>query len=593
MDLTGKNLGKYKIIRKLGGGGMGNVFLAQDTILERQVALKLLAPSLVADTSFVERFRQEARALARLDHPSIVRVHDADWLDNQLYLVIEYVEGGSLADIIEEDGALPPDLVLRLLNQVATGLDYAHSLGMIHRDIKPHNILLQPDGRAQITDFGLVKDADTSLTADGQRLGTPSYMAPEQIQGQEMGPAVDIYALGVVAYELLTGRPPFTGTLSAVFEGHLLRPPPPLRQFNPSVPVSVQNAVLTALSKKPEDRPGSATTFVELLERAYQSSDDQDETVEEPDDPAYSPTRSEARPIISPASDPSLASQPVGRPVVQPAVAIPRPSAAPAPAIPQPGSGVSQSGSQTVSKGGGWMSRLGIGAAGLAGIAALGLLCVCGLFFVLGPGAEVFGFATPTPIPTATPLPVELYRENFDVIGGNWTAFRDEDGITDFDQGGYRIRVDLAGWLFWSTAGREFTNMTAEVDTTKLAGPDNNEFGLICRYVDNDNFYSFVISSDGFYGIVRRLFGESEVLTGNGLRSSTAINTGAASNHLRADCDDFTLRLWVNGILVDEVLDANLTSGDVGLIAGGTSDEPGVDILFDDLFVTEPQPAGP
>ena len=364
MDLSGKNLGKYKIVFKLGGGGMGNVFLAQDTILERFVALKLLAPSLVADTSFVERFRLEARALARLDHPSIVRVHDADWLDNQLYLVMEHVEGGSLADIIAQDGALPPELVLRLMSQIAAGLDYAHRMGMIQRDIKPHNILLQPDGRAQITDFGLVKDADTSLTADGQRLGTPSYMAPEQIQGLDMGPPVDIYALGIVAYELLTGRPPFQGTLSAVFEGHLLRQPPPLRQLNPGIPTAVQNVVLGALSKKPEDRPGSATTFVEQLTQAYEISDDQIETVEEPEDPAYAPTGQTSQPVVTP---PPISHRPVPARTPPPAPAALKPSVQPAGAIPQ-SQAVSSSASaiQPPARGGNWLSRLGIGAAGLA-----------------------------------------------------------------------------------------------------------------------------------------------------------------------------------------------------------------------------------
>ena len=212
---------------------------------------------------------------------------------------------------------------------------------------------------------------------------------------------------------------------------------------------------------------------------------------------------------------------------------------------------------------------------------------------MFGPGSEVLGLATSTPSATLTPVPVVLYDENFDIPGSRWQSVTDADGIRDFYQGGYRIRVDIAGWFFWETAGREFSNMTAEVDTTKLAGPDENSFGLICRYVDNANFYSFLITSDGFYGIVRELFDEPEVLTGNELRPSTAINTGAANNHIRVDCDEFTLRLWVNGVLVDEVLDANLPTGDVGLIAGGGGVEAGVDILFDNLVVTEPQSAGP
>ncbi len=586
MDMLGRNLGKYKILEKIGGGGMGNVFLAEDTILDRKVALKLLAPSLAADTSFVERFLLEARSLARLDHPAIVRVFDADWADDQIYLVMEYVPGGSLADIIKEEGALPPELVNRLLTQVAEGLDYAHSRGMVHRDIKPANILIDQSGQAQITDFGLVKDAETSLTADGQRLGTPAYMAPEQIQGQTMGPAVDIYALGIVTYEMLTGRPPFQGTLSSVFEGHLLREPPPLRQFNPRIPPTVQDVVLQALAKAPAERFGSAISFIQAFQAAYDALDDQAATVFEQG----------AREISSPPAAEEVHSGPASGPA-SPAAGRPASGPQSMPSGSQPGSGPHPAGPPQKRRRG----LLGLGAVGIGGLVLIAGLCLCAVlgFAFLGAGGSLASTSTPpptrTPAPTDTPLPRPeiLYQDDFsNPAESDWTALRDQDGITDYDQGGYRIRVDIADWIFWTTVGDSYEDVSIEVDATKIGGPDENEFGLICRYMDRDNFYYFVITSDGLYGIIRRLFGEREIISGEFYQSSSAINQGDASNRLRADCDGLNLRLWVNGVLVDEVLDPNISAGNFGLIAG-TTDVPGADILFDNLLVTEAQPANP
>ncbi|HNB51800.1 MAG TPA: serine/threonine-protein kinase, partial [Anaerolineales bacterium] len=264
-SIIGQNIRKYQILSKLGSGGMGSVFRARDAILERDVALKLLAPTLANDDSFVERFRLEARSLARLDHPHIVKVYDADWDNNRLFLVMEYVDGGSLAELIKQEKNLRPALVIKLLQQTASGLDYAHQRGLIHRDIKPANILLDSQGNAKLTDFGLVKDSNTTLTADGTRLGTPAYMAPEQIQGEEVTPALDVYALGVVAYEMLSGRTPFQGNMSSIFEGHLLRQIPAISQINPDVHKDAQVVLAKVLAKNPADRYPSASNFVQAL----------------------------------------------------------------------------------------------------------------------------------------------------------------------------------------------------------------------------------------------------------------------------------------------------------------------------------------
>ncbi|HYN89533.1 MAG TPA: serine/threonine-protein kinase, partial [Ardenticatenaceae bacterium] len=213
MDLTGKTLGKYQVQEKLGQGGMGAVYKAYDPDLDRTAAVKILPPGLATDPHFLERFRLEARAVARLDHPNIAAVFAAGEENGVYYLVMEYIQGGSLADLIRRESPVPVERTLELLEQAARALDYAHARGIVHRDIKPNNILIDGEGCAQLVDFGLVKVSEVSLTVAGQIFGTPAYMAPEQIEGNDVGPPADIYALGVVAYEMLAGKVPFQGPM--------------------------------------------------------------------------------------------------------------------------------------------------------------------------------------------------------------------------------------------------------------------------------------------------------------------------------------------------------------------------------------------
>ena len=189
--------------------------------------------------------------------------------------------------------------------------------------------------------------------------------------------------------------------------------------------------------------------------------------------------------------------------------------------------------------------------------------------------------------PGAPPGKEILFQDDFSSPDDTWVRLRDEEGITDYDQDGYRIRVDLENWFFWVNPGLTFDDVSIQVEATKLGGPDENEFGVICRYVDENNFYFFSITSDGFYGITRVVGDDYELIGMQNLRPSNAINTGSAANRLRAECQGNTLRFYVNDMLLAEVQDDNLTAGDIGLIAG-TYDQPGVDILFDNLIVTRP-----
>lgn len=267
-----EHIGRYKVEKKLGEGGMGSVHLAHDPMLDRQVAIKVMSPALASDQTFVQRFLLEARAVARMQHPHIVAVYDANVTDGLYYLVMEYVSGGSLEDLIQQKGRLSLSQVADIIEQVASGLDYAHSHQMVHRDIKPNNILFDREGKAHVTDFGLVKTQEVALTQVGQIFGTPAYMAPEQIEGRAVGPYTDVYALAVVAYKMLAERLPFEGSMATIFDGHVRRSPPAFSQLNANIPPPVQAAVFQALGKQHNRRFKSAGAFAKAFRNAVQAS---------------------------------------------------------------------------------------------------------------------------------------------------------------------------------------------------------------------------------------------------------------------------------------------------------------------------------
>ncbi|MFJ6929768.1 serine/threonine-protein kinase [Streptomyces nigra] len=253
--------GRYRLIESIGRGGMGEVWRAYDQTLDRQVAVKLLLPQ-DSDPTAASRFRLEARTASRIDHPNVVGVRDFGEHDNQLYLVMELVEGDSLARVLTQSGAQPADRVARMAAQAAAGLAAAHRQGVVHRDIKPGNLLLDADGTLKIGDFGIARfldDPGAALTATGQIVGTSLYLAPERALGKPAGPASDVYALGCVLYQMLTGRPPFNAdTAVAILHQHLDAAPVPPRELGVSgLPPAFENYLLGLLAKDPEHRPGA------------------------------------------------------------------------------------------------------------------------------------------------------------------------------------------------------------------------------------------------------------------------------------------------------------------------------------------------
>ena len=254
--------GRYELSSRIAVGGMGEVWKATDSIIGRSVAIKILKDEYMGDPGFLERFRAEARHAALVNHEGIANVFDYGEEQGSAYIVMELVPGEPLSTIIDREGRLPADRVLGIIAQTATALQAAHDAGLVHRDIKPGNLLITPEGRVKITDFGIARIADqVPLTATGQVMGTVQYLAPEQASGHTATPATDIYSLGIVAYECLAGKRPFTGESQvAIAMAQINDTPPPLPE---EVPAPVQRLVFACLAKDPEDRPQSAAKLAQ------------------------------------------------------------------------------------------------------------------------------------------------------------------------------------------------------------------------------------------------------------------------------------------------------------------------------------------
>ena len=268
--------GRYELQDVAGSGGMSSVYRAHDTVLERTVAIKILHDHYSDDPEYVERFRREARALAQLNHPNIVTVIDRGEFEGRQFIVFEHVEGENLKKLIDREGQLPVDQALALVHQVARGLAFAHEHGVVHRDVKPHNVLIDADGVAKVTDFGIARSLEPAdgLTETGTLLGTSEYVAPEQASGRRVDERSDQYSLAVVLYELLTGTPPYTGdNFMAVAMKHIQEPVPSVRETRPDVSPRLDAIVSRAMAKRPEDRFSSTESMMAALEAVRADTD--------------------------------------------------------------------------------------------------------------------------------------------------------------------------------------------------------------------------------------------------------------------------------------------------------------------------------
>jgi beta-lactam-binding protein with PASTA domain len=261
--------GRYRVVARLGSGGMADVYCAEDTQLGRRVALKVLYRRFAEDAQFVERFKREASSAAGLSHPSIVGVFDRGEWDGTYYIAMELIEGRTLKDVIRERGPAPPEAAVDIAVQILRALKFAHQRGVVHRDIKPQNVLVDDDGRVKVTDFGIARAGASDMTETGSIMGTAQYLSPEQAQGRPVDARSDLYSVGVVLYEMLTGRVPFdaespvTVALKQVSEA-----PIPPRELDPSIPPALEAVVLRTLEKEPELRYADADELIGALEAA-------------------------------------------------------------------------------------------------------------------------------------------------------------------------------------------------------------------------------------------------------------------------------------------------------------------------------------
>ncbi len=258
---VGTELGGYRIERVIGRGGMSSVYLAHHVRLERRVALKLLAPELADSERFRDRFLRESRLAASIDHPNIVPIYDADEADGTLFIAMRYVDGSDLKQVIRSEGQLDADRTAAIIGQVASALDAAHTLGLVHRDVKPSNVLLTPEDHVYVSDFGLTKRAlsVSGLTATGQLVGTIDYVAPEHIKGDAVDRRADVYSLGCMVYECLSGHPPYPRDLEVgVLWAHVEEPPPKVTDERPELLPEVDDVIASAMAKDPNERTPAA-----------------------------------------------------------------------------------------------------------------------------------------------------------------------------------------------------------------------------------------------------------------------------------------------------------------------------------------------
>jgi eukaryotic-like serine/threonine-protein kinase len=329
---------RYQLLNTLGSGGMAVVYRAHDIMLERPVAIKVLRQDFSEDEDFRERFRQEARAAANLSHPSIVTVHDFGFDAGRLFIVMEFVPGTDLKSMIKQRGKFSMEEAIGLLTQACEGIGYAHRAGLVHCDVKPHNMLVTPDNRLKVTDFGIAR-ALASIQPDEQSdivWGSPQYFAPEQAGGQAPSPASDVYSLGVILYEMLTGRLPFIANeAEELARMHRDVVPTSPRRYNNAIPIPLEQIVLKVLAKEPSQRYRSADQLGRVLRSIAQRPDSYATT-------AVSAQREQATQVYTPSRDGSQqvrsypAQQTVPQQAMGPRMSDTQPSQPLPPAIPEP-----------------------------------------------------------------------------------------------------------------------------------------------------------------------------------------------------------------------------------------------------------------
>jgi serine/threonine protein kinase len=591
--MTKKMIARYEIQSELGRGGMATVYLAYDPNFRRNVAIKLVAVNFQENLLFRERFEREAHLIARIEHPAIVPVYDFGEQDNQLYLVMRYMPGGSLASKIKE-GALTFRDAAQVISQIAPALDAVHTQGIIHRDLKPGNILFDSFGNPTISDFGIAHfSAATSDLTGSAIIGTPTYMSPEQVRGEELDGRSDVYALGVILFEMLAGRGPFYATtpLSIAFK-HITDPIPSIRSFRPDLPIQVEFILNKALAKDREMRYARASELAQELQAIAG-------TIQSSETPSSSLARTPPNEGIETEVDVDEEPEPAFH--VSSTLGLEE--------VPESNSGRSQnlSSDKAVSSGSIEgpsrstpeirVKRSSQGILRIVAIAALGLFLfiLCGSLGVFGTWAGLSGlFSSPSPTapPTLTAAPTEnipdivLFSDDFSDPLSGWPTIQDAQGSYSYQADGYHISASQIDAIPWASTNRQDQDISIYVDARPVIESVNSYYGLLCRIQEDQSFYYFVIRSNGDYTIGKYKNAQFQPLFSEGWRRSDAINQGMQTNRLRADCAGNTLRFSVNNVLLGEATDTDFISGFSGMIIAAL-DSQGFEVIFNNFLITE------
>ena len=539
----GQMLGPYRIVHQIGQGGMASVYKAYQPSMDRNVAIKVLPSQLAESPEFTARFQQEARIIARLEHPHILPVFDYGESDGITYFVMRYLEAGTLKSKMEA-GPLSWDEIDRLFTQLADALGYAHSQGVVHRDLKPGNALVDEQGNIFLTDFGIAKlleSASPRLTQTDAIMGTPAYISPEQAKALPVDQRSDIYSLGIILYEMVTGRVPFTAdTPLAVILKHVSDPLPLPSILKPDIPESVEQVILKALAKEPDNRYSTTAEFLAAWKRALEDKD----TVRR------APER-----ISTPASF-------TGTPA-------PAPKAA------------SKSGIST-----GWIIGCGIGACLLLSIAGVMIFASSSLLGKFTNSPPPTDTSTPTVPPTETRKTL-LLQDDFSEQ--NWGTLTDSNNSVEYDGEALRIQIFKKNWFVWSTPNtKTYKNIHAEITATNNDGESTTAFGIMCYQQDVASSYYYVAMTPGGEYVIAINSDENPdvFLTNNGhWETSDLIEKGSSSYRVGADCGDGKITLYVDGQQIDLVSDNTYTDGSVGVFAWSGVSVSSADVTFDDFIL--------
>jgi serine/threonine protein kinase len=569
----GQMLGPYQIISQIGEGGMATVYKAYQPSMDRNVAIKVLPGQLAESAEFTQRFQQEARIIAKLEHPHILPVFDYGESGGVTYLVMRYLDAGTLRDKMENGRPLPLGEIDRLFTQLADALSYAHSYGIIHRDLKPSNALIDSQGNLFLTDFGIAKlleSASPRLTQTDAIMGTPAYISPEQAQATKVNQRSDIYSLGIILYEMVTGRVPFVAeTPLAVILKHVSDPLPLPSSLKPDIPEAIEKVVLKALAKDPSDRFATVEEFLSAWKRAL--------------DEARTTRPSPETAAVQAATPKEGTAQTHGKPATDIRQTAPPPAAVP--------------------KSQNW---LGWTAGCLIGLCLL-ITIGGGAIYVFSSG--VFDDTPPTRIPAPTrtqaPPPTDAPRPTPTTAAPIFTGdillednFSDEDiwGTLDdttaaiaYDGEALRMRIFEQNWIVWSTPnGETYRDVHAEVTAYNNDGQPNTAFGILCYQQDvTSSYYYAVVTPSGEYAIARATDGETdEFLTNDdSWGTSNLIERNASSYRVGFDCGNGTFSLYVDGRLIDSAADNTYSGGSSGLITWSGDQVSTADVSFDDFVL--------